>query len=74
MNKATCVQFSTNLQSFMKIQGINSSMKSYAVESLAMLDSLFHRVVNTVSTPIGVEGGWWCGATKWRGSYSKKII
>ena len=26
----------------------------------AILDSLFHKVVNTTSTPIGVEGGgWW---------------
>ena len=25
----------------------------------AILDSLFHKVVNTTSTPIGVEGGGW---------------
>ena len=33
----------------------------------AILDSLFHKVVNTTSTPIGVEGGVWWVATKWRG-------
>ena len=32
----------------------------------AILDSLFHKVVSTTSIPIGVEGGWWWVATKWR--------
>ena len=32
----------------------------------AILDSLFHRVVNTTSIPIGVEDGGWWGAMKWR--------
>ena len=32
----------------------------------AILDSLFHKVVNTTSSFIGVEGGGWWGATKWR--------
>ena len=32
----------------------------------AILDSLFHKVVDTTSTPIGVEGGDGRGATKWR--------
>ena len=32
----------------------------------AILDSLFHKVVNTTSIPIGVEGREWWGATKWR--------
>ena len=31
----------------------------------AILDSLFHKVVNTTSIPIGVEGEGWWGATKW---------
>ena len=31
----------------------------------AILDNLFHKVVNTTSSPIGVEGGEWWGATKW---------
>ena len=31
-----------------------------------ILDSLFHKVINTTSIPIGVEGGGWWGATKWR--------
>ena len=31
----------------------------------AILNSLFHKVVNTTSSPIEVEGGWWWGATKW---------
>ena len=30
-----------------------------------ILDSLFHKVVNTTGIPIGVEGGGWWGATKW---------
>ena len=30
-----------------------------------ILDSLFHKVVNTTNSPIGVEGGGWWGATKW---------
>ena len=30
-----------------------------------ILDSLFHKVVNTTSSPIGVEGGGLWGATKW---------
>ena len=32
----------------------------------AILDSLFHKVVNITSIPIGVEGWGWWGATKWR--------
>ena len=28
-------------------------------EMLTILDSLFHKVVNTTSSLIGVEGGWW---------------
>ena len=35
------------------------------VEMPALLYSLFHKVVNTTSIPIGVEGGGWWGATKW---------
>ena len=31
----------------------------------AILDSLYHEVVNTTSNPIGVESGGWWGATKW---------
>ena len=30
----------------------------------AILDSLFHKVVNTTSSFIGVEGGGWWGAMK----------
>ena len=30
-----------------------------------ILDSIFHKVVNTTGSPIGVEGGGWWGATKW---------
>ena len=40
----------------------------------AILDSLFHKVVNTTSSPIGVEGGGWWGATKWRSFQFKKIL
>ena len=32
----------------------------------AILDSLFHKEINTTSIPIGVEGGGWWGATKWQ--------
>ena len=32
----------------------------------AILDSLFHKVVNTTSIPIAVEGGGWWVTTKWR--------
>ena len=31
----------------------------------AILDSLAHKVVDTTSSPIGVEGGGWWGAKKW---------
>ena len=31
----------------------------------SILGSLFHKVVNTTSIPIGVEGGGWWGITKW---------
>ena len=31
----------------------------------AILDSLFHKVVNTTSIPVGVDGGGWWGAPKW---------
>ena len=30
----------------------------------AFLDSLFHKVVNTTSSPIGVDGAGWWEATK----------
>ena len=41
----------------------------------AILDSLFHKVVNTTSIPIGVEGGggWW-GATKWQELLTQKLF
>ena len=32
----------------------------------AILDSLFYKVVDTTSSPIGVEGEGWWGATKWQ--------
>ena len=31
----------------------------------AILDSLFHKVVDSTSSPIEVEGGGWWKATKW---------
>ena len=34
------------------------------VEMPAILDSLFHKVVNTTSILIGMESGGWWGATK----------
>ena len=40
----------------------------------ASLDSLFYMVVDTTSSPIGVEGGWWWGATKWPAFLIQKII
>ena len=39
-----------------------------------ILDSLFHKVVNTTSSPIGVEGGGWWGATKWRDPPIQKLF
>ena len=40
----------------------------------AILDSLFHKVVNTTSIPIEVEGvGWWV-AMKWRGLPIQKFL
>ena len=40
----------------------------------AILDSLFHKVVNTTSTPIGVEGGGWWVAMKWQGVPVQKLF
>ena len=38
-----------------------------------ILDSLFHMVVDTTSTPIGVKGrGWWV-AMEWQGFQLKKF-
>ena len=39
-----------------------------------ILDSLFHKVVNTTSIPIGVEGGGWWVATKWQGVPIQKLF
>ena len=39
-----------------------------------ILDSLFHKVVNTTSIPIGVEGGGWRVATKWCGVPIQKLF
>ena len=39
-----------------------------------ILDSLFHKVVNTTSSPIGVEGGGWWGATKWQDPMIQKLF
>ena len=51
MHKAACTQFSNNLQSF-----TDQLYNEYLVELPANLDSLFHKINNTTSTPIGVEG------------------
>ena len=42
----------------------------------AILDSLFHKVVNTTSIPIGVEGGGWgvAGSHKVAGSSNTKTF
>ena len=39
-----------------------------------ILDSLFHKVVNTTSSPIGVKGGGWWGATKWQDPPIQKLF
>ena len=39
-----------------------------------ILDSLFHKVVNTTSSPIRVERGGWWGATKWRDPPIQEIL
>ena len=44
------------------------------VEMPAILDSFFHKVVNTTSIPIGVEGGGWWGATKWQDPPIQKLF
>ena len=31
----------------------------------AILDSLLNDIANATSIPIGVEGWWWWGVTKW---------
>ena len=41
-------------------------LSGIVVEMPAILDSLFHKAVDTTSIPIGVEGGGWWGATKWQ--------
>ena len=40
----------------------------------AILDSLFHKVVNTTSSPIGVEGRGCWGATKWQDLPVQKLF
>ena len=35
-------------------------------QNFALYGSLFHKVVNTTCSPIGVDGGEWWGAMKWR--------
>ena len=49
-------------------------MDSYVVEMLDILDSLFHKVVNTTSNPMGVEGRGWWGATKWQDLPIQKLF
>ena len=46
-------------------QGSSVDQLFNLVELPAILDSLFHKIVNTTSTPIVVEGGVWWVATKW---------
>ena len=40
----------------------------------AILDSLFHKVVNATSSLIGAKGGGWRGATKIVGSSNTKTV
>ena len=41
----------------------------------AILDSLFHKVADTTSTPIGVEGGgWWVASHEVAGSFGIKTF
>ena len=40
----------------------------------AILDSLFYKVVNTTSTPVGVDSGGWWGAMKWQDLLIQKFL
>ena len=70
MHVAACVQFSMNLESLMVLQLINS----LTIEVSAILDSLFHKLVNTTSTPRGVGGGGRWVAMKWCRVLIQKLL
>ena len=52
---------------------VDGLFNGYLVEMPAILDSLFYKVVDTTSTPIGVESGGW-ETIKWRDLLIQKII
>ena len=57
MHGAVCVHFSTNLHIITQDHSVDGSFNGWVVEMPAIVDSLFHKVVNTTSSPIWVEGG-----------------
>ena len=57
MHRAACVHFSTNLRIVIQNHSVDILFNGWLVEMPTILDSLFHKVVNTTSIPIGVEGG-----------------
>ena len=58
MHVAACVQFSPNLAVRWSLMVHSSEYKLFKLVKMpAILDSLFHMVLNITSTPIGMEGG-----------------
>ena len=51
-----------------------STFNGWLVEMPTILDSLFHKVVNTTSSPIGVGGGGWWGAIEVVGTSDTKTF
>ena len=45
---------------------IHQLLNGQLAEFPTILDCLLTRIANTASTPIGMEGGMWWGATKWQ--------
>ena len=60
MDRPACMQFSTVIQGHSVYPLFNGEL----VELPTILDSLFHGLVNTISIPIGMEGGGWWAATR----------
>ena len=40
----------------------------------AILDSLFHKIVSTTSSPLGMDGGGWWGAKQWLNLPIQKLL
>ena len=71
MHVATCMQFSTNLQSLKVCSLVDQLFNKLPT----ILDGLFHKVVDTTSIPVGVEGGgepWSGGLFQFKNFYMAK--